>query len=142
MNALAACCRFSIFIGSFLYQRAKPPQRIALFINLLGKGLTPRACMGDQGSISWVPVYDRNDPSYAAELSQTATIEMNDNNCMYIHLKRSGTFIPRTKAKRELENPKKVVEFPQLHYIHIAQFQTQRGQFKCTTDMYALRAYF
>ena len=55
MNALAACCRFSIFIGSSLYQRAKPPQGIVLFINLLGKGLTPRACMGDAGSISWVP---------------------------------------------------------------------------------------
>ena len=42
-------------IGSFLYQRAKPPQGIVLFINLLGKGLTPRACMGDAGSIWWVP---------------------------------------------------------------------------------------
>ena len=58
MNALAACCHFSIFIGSFLYQRAKPPQGIVLFINLLGKGLTPRACMGDPGSIWWVPVRD------------------------------------------------------------------------------------
>jgi len=38
MNVLADCCHFSIFVGSFLYQRAKPP----LFINLLGKGLTPR----------------------------------------------------------------------------------------------------
>ena len=47
----AACCHFSIFIGSFLYQRAKPPQGIVLFINLLGKGLTPRACMGDAASI-------------------------------------------------------------------------------------------
>ena len=26
MNALAAYCHFSIFIGSFLYQLAKPPQ--------------------------------------------------------------------------------------------------------------------
>ena len=50
-NALAACCHFSIFIGSFLYQRARPPQGIVLFINLLGEGLTPRACMGDAGSI-------------------------------------------------------------------------------------------
>ena len=50
MNAPAACCHFSISIGSFLYQRAKPPQRIVLFINLLGKGLTPSACMGDAGS--------------------------------------------------------------------------------------------
>ena len=40
-------CHFSIFIGSFLYQRAKPTQGTILFINLLGKGLTPRACMGD-----------------------------------------------------------------------------------------------
>ena len=43
MNLLADCCDFSIFIGSFLYQQAKPP----LFLNLLGKGLTPRACMGE-----------------------------------------------------------------------------------------------
>ena len=60
MNGLSACClaksvdnatvRFSIFIGSFLYQRAKPPQGTVLFINLLGKRLTPRACMGDGGS--------------------------------------------------------------------------------------------
>ena len=53
MNAPAACYHFSIFIGSFLYQRAKPPQGTVLFINLLGKGLTPRACVGDGGSISW-----------------------------------------------------------------------------------------
>ena len=46
-----ACYHFSIFIGSFLYQRAKPPQGTLLFINLLGKGLTPRACAGDGGSI-------------------------------------------------------------------------------------------
>ena len=38
-------------IGSFLYQRAKPPQGIVLFINLLGKGWTPRAFKGDGGSI-------------------------------------------------------------------------------------------
>ena len=54
-NALAACCHFSIFIGSFLYQRAKPSQGIVLLIDLLGKGLTPRACTGDAGSIWWVP---------------------------------------------------------------------------------------
>ena len=48
-------CHFSIFIGSFLYQRTKPPQGTVLFINLLGKGLTPRACTGDGGSIWWVP---------------------------------------------------------------------------------------
>ena len=58
-NALAACCHFSIFIGSFLYQRAKPPKGIVLFINLLGKGLTPRACMGHAGSIWWVPDFGR-----------------------------------------------------------------------------------
>ena len=40
-------CHFSIFIGSFLYQRAKPPQGTVLFINLPGKGLTPRACVGN-----------------------------------------------------------------------------------------------
>ena len=57
MNALAACCHFSIFIGSFLCQRAKPPHGtvLFLFINLLGKGLTPRACVGDGGSIWWAP---------------------------------------------------------------------------------------
>ena len=51
MNVLAACCHFSVFIGSFLYQRVKPPQGIVLFINLLGKGLTPRACVGDGDTI-------------------------------------------------------------------------------------------
>ena len=58
MKAIAACCHFPIFIGSFLYQCAKPPQGIVLFINLLGKGLTPRACMGDAGSIWCVPGCD------------------------------------------------------------------------------------
>ena len=47
---------FSLALSSFLFQRVKPPQGIVLFINLLGKGLTPRACMGDAGSILWVPV--------------------------------------------------------------------------------------
>ena len=28
--------------------------------------------------------YDRNDPSDAVEISQTATTEMNDNNCMSV----------------------------------------------------------
>ena len=51
MNAPAACYHFSIFIGSFLYHRAKPPQGKVLFINLLGEELTPRACVGDGGSI-------------------------------------------------------------------------------------------
>ena len=49
-------CHFSIFIGSFFYQRTKPPQGTVLFINLLGKGLTSRACMRDRGSIWWAPV--------------------------------------------------------------------------------------
>ena len=48
-------CHFSVFIGSSLYQRAKPPQGTVLFINLLRKGLTPKACMGDGGSIWWAP---------------------------------------------------------------------------------------
>ena len=43
-------CLFSFFIGSFPYQRAKPPKGIVLFINLLGKGLTSRACIEDGGS--------------------------------------------------------------------------------------------
>ena len=55
MNALAACCHFSIFIGSFLYQLAKPPQGTVLFINLLGTGSTSRTCMGDGGSIWCAP---------------------------------------------------------------------------------------
>ena len=58
MNAPAACCHFSIFIGSFLYKRAKPPQGTVLFINLLGKGLIPRACVGDGGSMWWAPDFD------------------------------------------------------------------------------------
>ena len=54
-----ACCLLSFlyFISSFLYQGAKLPQGIVLFITLLGKGLTPRACMGDAGSKWWVPVH-------------------------------------------------------------------------------------
>ena len=32
-------------------RRAKSPLGTVLIINLLGKGLTPRACMGDGGSI-------------------------------------------------------------------------------------------
>ena len=58
MNAPAACCHFFIFIGSFLYQRAKPPQGIVLFINLLRKGLTPRVCVGDGCSIWWAPAFN------------------------------------------------------------------------------------
>ena len=52
-NVLADCSHFSIFIGSLLYQRAKPP----LFINLLEKGLTPRAIMGTRALLfSAIPV--------------------------------------------------------------------------------------
>ena len=61
MIALSACCRFSIFIGCFLFQRAKPPQGTVLFINQLGKGLTSRACMGDGGSIWCSPARSRWD---------------------------------------------------------------------------------
>ena len=50
-------CHFSVFIGPSLYQRAKPPQGTVLFINLLGKGLTRRACMGDGASIWWAPAF-------------------------------------------------------------------------------------
>ena len=42
---------FLYFHCRFPYQRAKPHQGTVLFINLLGKGLTTRACMGDVGSI-------------------------------------------------------------------------------------------
>ena len=42
-------------LAFFLYQRAKPPQGTALLINLLGTGLTRRACMGDGGSLWWAP---------------------------------------------------------------------------------------
>ena len=55
LNAPAACYRFSIFIGSFLYKRAKPAQGTVLFINLFGKGLTPRAWVRDGGSLRWAP---------------------------------------------------------------------------------------
>ena len=55
MNALTACCLTQdnttvtslFFFGSFLYQRAKPPQGNVLFINPLGTGLTLRVCMED-----------------------------------------------------------------------------------------------
>ena len=42
-------------IGSFHCRRAKPPLGAVLIINLLGKGLTPRACMGDVGFYSLAP---------------------------------------------------------------------------------------
>ena len=38
---------------SSIYLRAKPSQGAVLFISLLGKGLTPRACMVGGGSIWW-----------------------------------------------------------------------------------------
>ena len=40
-----------VVIGSSHRRRAKSPLGTVLIINLLGKGLTPRACMGDGGSI-------------------------------------------------------------------------------------------
>ena len=60
-------CHFSIFIGSFLCQRAKPRQGTVLFINLLGKGLTPRDFMGDGGSIWWNP----EDPCYKKKVTKS-----------------------------------------------------------------------
>ena len=44
-------CHFVVVIGSFHRRRAKSPLGTVLIINLLGKGLTPRGCMGDGGSI-------------------------------------------------------------------------------------------
>ena len=61
-------CDFSVFISSFLHQSAKPPQGAVLFVNLLGKGLTSRACMGDGGLIWWAPVLPpppKKSPGYA-----------------------------------------------------------------------------
>ena len=49
-------CHFAVVIGSSHRRRAKSPLGTVLIINLLGKGLTPRACMGDGGSIWWAPV--------------------------------------------------------------------------------------
>ena len=64
MNGLAACCLtldntnvislLSLALSS-LSARKKPPQGTVLFINLLGKGLTPRTSMGDGGSIWQTP---------------------------------------------------------------------------------------
>ena len=42
-------------IGSYHGLRAKSPLGTVLIINLLVKGLTPRACVGDGGSIWWAP---------------------------------------------------------------------------------------
>ena len=44
-------------IGSFHCRRAKSPLGTVPIINLLGKGLSPRACMGDGGSIWWAPAF-------------------------------------------------------------------------------------
>ena len=44
-------------IGSFHCRRAKSPLGTVPIINLLGKGLSPRACMRDGGSICWAPGY-------------------------------------------------------------------------------------
>ena len=44
-----------VVIGSSHRRRGKSPPGTVLIINLLGKGLTPRACMGDGGSIWWAP---------------------------------------------------------------------------------------
>ena len=45
-------------IGSSHCRRAKSPLGTVLILNLLGKGLTLRACMGDRGSIWWAPGMD------------------------------------------------------------------------------------
>ena len=42
-------------IGSSHCRRLKSPLGTVLIINLLGKGLSPRACMGNGGSIWWAP---------------------------------------------------------------------------------------
>ena len=44
-------CRFVVVIGSSHRRLARSPLGTVLIINLLGKGLAPRACMGDGGSI-------------------------------------------------------------------------------------------
>ena len=46
-------CHFSTSFGSFRNQRAKLLQGTLLFINLLGKGLTSRACIEGGDSIWW-----------------------------------------------------------------------------------------
>ena len=48
--ALSVISSLSV-IGSSHCGRAKSPLGTVLIINLLGKGLTPRACMGDGRSI-------------------------------------------------------------------------------------------
>ena len=44
-------CLFVVVIGSSYCRRPKSPPGTVLIINLHGKGLTPRACMGGGGSI-------------------------------------------------------------------------------------------
>ena len=83
MNALAACCQFSIFIGSSLKQHAKPPQGNVLFINVLGKGLTPRADLGDGGSIWWA---DKLLPSWILNLNlEKQVLSLRSGFCIRKH---------------------------------------------------------
>ena len=50
-NEIQLHCHFVLVIGSSHRRRAKSSLGTVLIINLLGKGLTPRACMGDGGYI-------------------------------------------------------------------------------------------
>ena len=52
-------------IGSSHRRRAKSPLGPVLIRNLLGKGLTPRSCIGDGGSIWWAPVLIYKESIYA-----------------------------------------------------------------------------
>ena len=56
-RTVALHCHHFVVIGSFHCRRAKPSLDTVLFINLLRKGLTPRACMRDREShrlLIWV----------------------------------------------------------------------------------------
>ena len=77
-QSTAACYHFSIFIGSFLYQRAKPPQGTVLFINLLGNGLTLRVVWEVEApqdelleSQTYFSMYDTPWSSWCALLTRT-----------------------------------------------------------------------
>jgi len=37
------------------------------FINVLGKGLTPTACLGDRGSVWWAPADSKLKPAHEAK---------------------------------------------------------------------------
>ena len=52
-----ACCLLSFLYFHWLFHLSprKTSLGTVLFINLLGKLLTPRACVGDGGSIWWAP---------------------------------------------------------------------------------------